>query len=1139
MGLKKNKKETIDSYIAENKIAGYFQPPAGNTERYISISPVRCFAPTLSSYQALKNYSIKDIGQGLHAAEEILKHILINKLNQRVVWKSDIWNKTVVIHINCELKARETGRSFDESKPVSLKDISVDFADSEGPARIKDIENYAKKMRDNADMGFPVYASGKVLNYIGGNVDPKGIYMVDGARRIAASALNHQRAIAIQLLILEDELAQLLEEKNIQNLTDQIASLKWFNNYQSIPLVGLKGMRSLRRFDLMNMSMLQDQEIMDFGCNIGQTCVKSMQAGARNVWGIEGMPDTWRLADNIGKMTGFEDLQYLNVDFNDEGFDKIIDEFCPEKVDFSFFFSVYRTKELTQRDRLFHYIINKTKKGIFFEGHAHPRIDTIEYYDWLFESFGLKYRFLGYSEGNLRPLFYIPMGKPELQSEEKMPVKSSISMNSNSLINSDSKGYLVSAIVSTYKSQKFMEGRLNDLLNQTIGERLEIIVVDSNSPENEKAVVEKYMRDHKNIKYIRTEERETVYKAWNRGIQAASGKYITNANTDDRLRPDAIQILADELERNPEIGLVYADFFITGYENMDFYGHIRSGYSIKPDYSPGIMLSGCHMGPQPMWRRSVHDEIGYFNDSFASAGDYEFWCRLAIRHPMKHIQDFLGLYLHNPSGIANSNLQAGCREAQMVIQMYKDKFPLLDREVSTGYYYKERAGKNKYANICMVTYNRIEFTKQAVASIVNHTRFPHVITIVDNNSQDGTREYLKELHRKGLIKNLVLLDENIGVARASNLAWQIEPEAEYYLKYDNDIVIEKSDWLLNMVKVIDKFQEIGVLGYNFEPISYPVTAVKGYKIRIKQQGNIGGACILIPKRTERLLGYWCEDYGLYSEEDADFGYRVQSANMFNVYMEDENTGFHLPAGKAAFIDPTTLAASDGIEEIQDRQYRLQKDDQRRKNIAIVNKNMKAYINGTRPLYVSSVYTPDMFKDKLFPGCIPYSTTTRKVGILDDDISTVETKTGALSLRVRGDDGYKKTLHSLYDPVAEARNIIDAFHFDGKGILVVLGLGLGYHLVELARKFPEAEIFVVEAIPEIYELAKEHGPELDKRIKFIIGLSTDKVLREIIQYQRRAGSPPLSSFVLSSAVSAFPDYFRPIFASLKNTMSVMQ
>ena len=151
---------------------------------------------------------------------------------------------------------------------------------------------------------------------------------------------------------------------------------------------------------------------------------------------------------------------------------------------------------------------------------------------------------------------------------------------------------LVSAIVSTYNNERFMEGRLRDLVAQTLGDRLEIIVVDSGSQGNEGAIVKRFMEKHSNIRYIRTEERERIYQAWNRGIRAARGKYVTSANTDDRLRPDALEILASELDAHPEMALAYADFFITNTENEEFHAHTRTGYSIKPDFAPNIMLDG-------------------------------------------------------------------------------------------------------------------------------------------------------------------------------------------------------------------------------------------------------------------------------------------------------------------------------------------------------------------------------------------------------------------------------------------------------------------------------------------------------------------------------------------------------------------
>lgn len=522
---------------------------------------------------------------------------------------------------------------------------------------------------------------------------------------------------------------------------------------------------------------------------------------------------------------------------------------------------------------------------------------------------------------------------------------------------------LVSAVVSTYNSEAFIRGCLEDLLSQTLHQRgeLEIIVVDSASPQNEGAIVREFQARSPHIRSIRTDARETIYQAWNRGIRAATGRYVTNANTDDRHRADALEVMARELDANPAVALVYGDVFVTAFPNQTFADHVRCGYHIRPDYAPEIMLSGCHMGPQPMWRRAVHDRIGWFSEELKSAGDYEFWCRLALASPLKHIPQFLGLYYENPQGFCNADTGLGARETAHVKNLYQGRFPTPTRSFTTNYQLTDSAVPGRFVNIGMITYNRLEFTRQAIEALVRFTRFPHVLTVVDNGSTDGTREYLLRMRELGVIGNLVLLDANVGVAKASNLAWSLEPEAEYYLKLDNDIVIRKPDWLEAMVGAVEAIPQLGAVAYNFEPKSYPLRFVNGHGIRIKEYGNLGGACILIPKRTEKLLGCWCEDYGLYSEEDADYGFRIRLASLLNAYLEDEEIGFHLPAGKAAVIDTRTLEAADGIEEREHAEYRRWKDEQRRKNIGprgSFTRNIEEYRSGRRPIRVESAYVKE-------------------------------------------------------------------------------------------------------------------------------------------------------------------------------------
>lgn len=215
---------------------------------------------------------------------------------------------------------------------------------------------------------------------------------------------------------------------------------------------------------------------------------------------------------------------------------------------------------------------------------------------------------------------------------------------------------LVSAIVSTYNSERFIKGCLEDLEHQTIAHQIEIIVIDSASTQNEGAIVRELQGHYGNIRYLRTDQRETVYAAWNRGIALARGRYVTNANTDDRHRRDAFELMARVMESRPGIDLVYGDVLVTKTPNETFESHTPSGKYTWYDWDRNILLDkGCFIGPQPMWRRSLHELYGGFDPAYVTSGDYEFWLRISQTSDFFHIRQPLGLYLAHPDSIEHQN----------------------------------------------------------------------------------------------------------------------------------------------------------------------------------------------------------------------------------------------------------------------------------------------------------------------------------------------------------------------------------------------------------------------------------------------------------------------------------------------------
>jgi len=237
----------------------------------------------------------------------------------------------------------------------------------------------------------------------------------------------------------------------------------------------------------------------------------------------------------------------------------------------------------------------------------------------------------------------------------------------------------ISLITSMFKGEKYIEKFLNNITSQTVFKHCELLIIDAVSPENEYPIIEKYMKKYPNIVYTRLEEDPGIYGVWNIGAKMATGKYLTNTNLDDIRSEDQIEIMVNCLEKNPDIDLAYSESYITNVGNETYHNNSSGGktYPIT-DFSHEAMIK-CLPGCMPVWRKTMHDKAGYFDESFRYAGDHEMWLR-AVRNgsQFKRVFGVHGLYYMNPDGLSTSDANAVKRykEEQKVFWEYADIFGL-------------------------------------------------------------------------------------------------------------------------------------------------------------------------------------------------------------------------------------------------------------------------------------------------------------------------------------------------------------------------------------------------------------------------------------------------------------------------------
>mgnify|MGYP001607586885 CR=1 FL=1 len=289
----------------------------------------------------------------------------------------------------------------------------------------------------------------------------------------------------------------------------------------------------------------------------------------------------------------------------------------------------------------------------------------------------------------------------------------------------------VSVCVSCLDQPELLKDTLKSILNQSFKD-WECIVVDDGSAVPIKPVVESF-NDPRFI-FHRFEQNRGIPHGANWAYKKAQGDYIQALGCDEVIYEHKFRDQVAFLDDNPEISCVWG---VPGNGEMgpvyEWEQVLRRAHNRSREHwlKTLLLLEGVPIGgASALWRRSLFDSIGYFDDKLTAFSDHEWFVRLFEKHkglvlPFRWMNEVPG---HKAICTRTAD-NAGKLDAEY--KYVRDKHPL------------QLPPTDGLITIAIPVFNHARFIGDSLKSLFSQTDQNFEVLITDDGSTDNLEEALK------------------------------------------------------------------------------------------------------------------------------------------------------------------------------------------------------------------------------------------------------------------------------------------------------------------------------------------------------------------------------------------------------------
>lgn len=186
----------------------------------------------------------------------------------------------------------------------------------------------------------------------------------------------------------------------------------------------------------------------------------------------------------------------------------------------------------------------------------------------------------------------------------------------------NSKLPIISIVIANYNYGRFLEEAIRSVVDQDMGDKVELIICDAASTDNSVEVIKRYERY---VSWWCSEPDGGQSAAFNKGFSHAHGRFLTWLNADDVLLPGTLKKLELAIKKYPD-----CEWFVGGVIWLDKAMRVikcgRGRRFSEIRYKEGMVSV---WGPSSFFTRAMLDAVGGVDERYHYSMDSELWLRFA------------------------------------------------------------------------------------------------------------------------------------------------------------------------------------------------------------------------------------------------------------------------------------------------------------------------------------------------------------------------------------------------------------------------------------------------------------------------------------------------------------------------------